>query len=159
MRKNPGRKNMSEEGVGVLIMKGYPMEFKLKVINEYRNNPGATIETVFRRNGVYPRNYYKWIKEIEANNVKSAEEEIMELEDSYNKTKLKLVEKIESQTNKNEWEEEIFSANEIRAAVREINKREDKIIIDYDSSCGVITIMGRIEKLAVVVNGLKDILI
>jgi transposase-like protein len=41
-------------------MKGYPIEFKLKVINEYRNNPGSTIKEVFKKNGVCVRNYYKW---------------------------------------------------------------------------------------------------
>ena len=60
------------------------------------------------------------------------------------------------QGNKKEWEEEIFSANEIMAAVREINKREDEIIIDFDSSCGVITMMGRPERLACVMEHLKD---
>ena len=139
-------------------MKGYPIEFKLKVINEYRNNPGSTIKEVFKKNGVCVRNYYKWIKEIIKVNNLNPEEEIMELENNYKETKLKLVKKMENrQGNKKEWEEEIFSANEIMAAVREINKREDEIIIDFDSSCGVITMMGRPERLACVIKHLKDI--
>lgn len=139
-------------------MKGYPIEFKLKVINEYRNNPGSTIKEVFKKNGVCARSYYKWIKEtIRVNNL-NPEEEIMELENNYKETKLKLVKKMENrQGNKKEWEEEIFSANEIMAAVREINKREDEIIIDFDSSCGVITMMGRPERLACIMEHLKDI--
>lgn len=138
-------------------MKGYPIEFKLKVINEYRNNPEATIEEVFRKNGVGVRSYYKWIKEIGGNKL-TQEEEIMELENNYKETKLKLVKKMENrQGNKKEWEEEIFSANEIMTAVREINKRENEIIIDFDSSCGVITMMGRPERLACVMEHLKDI--